>query len=200
MVPTCPRCGKYVTRDAALCPHCGFKADFAEIAAQDHQRREALMRERDSAWGKAELQAEAEREAKLQASLAADRAEKQASTIPILTLAYMPGYRVIRAVGIVSAQGSLGNLALNQMLSGLAGSLRTKGVAENDSTTAYDSALADLKRAAFGLGGNAVLGAAVELAAVGEFAFYTVTGTAVVVQAETGGESSSGLAPREPRS
>lgn len=155
-----------------MCPHCGFRADFEEIARQEKAKRDQLHDTRSAEDIAAEMEAA--------------RIQKQIAAIPIVTLQYMPGRTVRSVIGIVTSEVVLGTGFMTEASTKIADFLGTRGTMfEEKWRTAKEAALSDLKRTAFELGCNAVLAADVELSTVGDIPMLIVTGTGVVLEDST---------------
>jgi uncharacterized protein YbjQ (UPF0145 family) len=176
LTPSCPRCGKFVKGEESVCPHCGFKAEFAELARQDQKRRDALH---------GVEQSEADRIAAEEA-----RIREQVVAIPVVTLQYMPGHKVKKVVGVITSEVVLGTGLLTEVSTVIADFLGTRGSAfEAKWKNAKETALYDLRWNAYELGCNAVLGLDMELATVRDIPMIIVTGTGVVLGEQEGEES-----------
>lgn len=174
-MPTCPECGKYVREDERVCPHCGHVADFAEIARKEREKRAAMYSGKTQELNQAQAQKA--------------QVEQQINAIPIVTLQHLPGYEIRRIGGVVTAEIVLGTGFLTEFSTALADLLGTRGTAfETKWKEATEEAFKALRRAAYELNCNAVIGVDMELATVRDIPMIISTGTAVVAEPVAAGK------------
>ena len=107
----------------------------------------------------------------------------------LTTTPSIPGYRVIRVIGVVMGMSVRTRGMLGRFLAGIEAVLGGRSEAYiAELKKAREEALEDLERSARALGANAVVGIDFETAEVLEgFIVVTATGTAVVVEPEQRG-------------
>lgn len=151
-----------------MCPHCLFKADFEQIAKEEDERRKARL-----ALKTAEDEAAAAREAQIR---------REAASMPVVTLPYVPGREVERVVGVVTSEVVLGTGFLTELSTAFSDMLGTRGTEfEAKWKEAKEAAFEELRRNAREMGCNAIVGVDVELATVRDIPIVIVIGTGVVL-------------------
>lgn len=110
--------------------------------------------------------------------------------IPTSTTPTIPGYRVVRSLGVVGAEGVHGLGFGRDFLIGLTNTFGGRsGSAEGGLRQARETALHELKRAAVGVGGNGLNGVAFDSQVAnpsngGTMLMLIATGTAVIIEEE----------------
>lgn len=107
----------------------------------------------------------------------------------VTTTPTIPGYRIVRVVGVVTGMSVRTRGMLGRLLAGIEAVLGGRSEAYiAELKKAREEALEDMERSARALGANAVIGVDFETAEVLEgFIVVTATGTAVVVESEREG-------------
>jgi len=169
-MPTCPNCGGFVKREERQCPHCGHRADFEQIAREEHEKREGLLRTMSQGGSREDKKAVLER---------------LANSVVTVTIPCVPGRKIAKVVGIVTAEVVLGTGFFTEFTTGLADFLGIRGTEfELKWREAKNAALRELRMNAAEMGCNAVVGLDMELETVRDIPMIVATGTGVVLEEE----------------